>query len=70
MGKRPQDNKFVRLRLNAGLTQTELAKRIGKHTTDVARWERGEVRPSLKSIRKLSDVLTAGDIGRMVEAMD
>jgi hypothetical protein len=40
-------------RLRAGLTQTELGKMIGKPQSVVARWERGEVKPSLETVREV-----------------
>ena len=40
-------------RLRAGLTQTELADRLGKAQSEVARWERGAVLPSLESLRRV-----------------
>ena len=38
-------------RLRAGLTQAELGRRLGKAQSVIARWERGEVRPSLETLR-------------------
>ena len=38
-------------RLRAGLTQAELGARIGKPQSVIARWERGEVEPSLETLR-------------------
>lgn len=40
-------------RLRAGLSQAELARRAGKPTSVIGRWERGEVRPSLETLREL-----------------
>jgi transcriptional regulator with XRE-family HTH domain len=38
-------------RLRAGLTQTELASRLGKAQSEIGRWERGVVTPSLETLR-------------------
>jgi transcriptional regulator with XRE-family HTH domain len=40
-------------RLRAGLTQAELGRRTGKPQSMISRWERGEVRPSLETLRDL-----------------
>jgi transcriptional regulator with XRE-family HTH domain len=40
-------------RLQAGLTQRELARRVGRPQSQVARWESGRVEPSLETLRKL-----------------
>jgi transcriptional regulator with XRE-family HTH domain len=40
-------------RRRAGLSQAELARRAGKPTSVIGRWERGEVRPSLETLREL-----------------
>ncbi|MDQ3873994.1 MAG: helix-turn-helix domain-containing protein [Actinomycetota bacterium] len=40
-------------RLRAGLSQAELGRRAGKPQSAIARWERGEVRPSLETLRDL-----------------
>ena len=40
-------------RLRAGLSQAELARRAGKPTSVIGRWERGEVKPSLETLREL-----------------
>ena len=43
-------------RLRAGLTQVELAARLGKSQSVIARWERDVVSPSLETVR---DVIRA-----------
>ena len=40
-------------RLRAGLTQAQLGERLGKAQSAIARWERGDVRPSLETLRTL-----------------
>jgi transcriptional regulator with XRE-family HTH domain len=40
-------------RLRAGLSQAELARRAGKPTSVIGRWERDEVRPSLETLREV-----------------
>jgi len=40
-------------RLRAGLSQAELARCASKPTSVIGRWERGEVKPSLETLREL-----------------
>jgi transcriptional regulator with XRE-family HTH domain len=40
-------------RLRAGLTQAELGRRVGKPQSQIGRWERSEVKPSLETLRDL-----------------
>ena len=40
-------------RYRAGLTQAELGTRIGKPQSVIARWERGDVTPSLETLRRV-----------------
>jgi transcriptional regulator with XRE-family HTH domain len=40
-------------RLRAGLTQAELGRRVRRTQSQIARWERGEVRPSFETLREL-----------------
>jgi transcriptional regulator with XRE-family HTH domain len=40
-------------RLRAGLTQAHLGRRVGKPQSAIGRWERGEVQPSLETLRGL-----------------
>jgi transcriptional regulator with XRE-family HTH domain len=40
-------------RRRAGLSQAELARRAGKATSVIGRWERGEVKPSLETLRSV-----------------
>lgn len=40
-------------RMRAGLTQAELGARIQRSQSEVARWERGQVAPSLETVRRV-----------------
>lgn len=40
-------------RLRTGLTQAELGRRVGRTQSQIARWERGDVKPSLETLREL-----------------
>jgi hypothetical protein len=40
-------------RLRAGLTQAELAQRAGTARSQISRYERGDVLPSLETLRRL-----------------
>ena len=44
-------------RKNIGLTQKELAEKVGVSTNTVARWERSESEPSFSDFLKLCEVL-------------
>jgi transcriptional regulator with XRE-family HTH domain len=40
-------------RLRASLTQAELGRRVNRSQSQIARWERGDVKPSLETLREL-----------------
>jgi len=40
-------------RLRANLTQRELARRVGRPQSSIARWESGAMRPSFETLREL-----------------
>lgn len=40
-------------RLRAGLTQSELGRRLGRTQSAIARWESGRVEPSLETLRDI-----------------
>lgn len=44
-------NMLKEARLRAGLTQAELGSRMDKAASAIGRWERGEVDPSLETLR-------------------
>lgn len=46
-------NLLKEARKRAGLSQTELGRRSGRTQSAIARWERGEVKPSLETLREL-----------------
>jgi predicted nucleotidyltransferase len=48
---------LVAARLAAGLTQAELAARVGTTQSAIARLERGAVRPTVETLCRLADVL-------------
>jgi len=49
--------KLKEARQAAGLTQTQLADKIGKKQKDISRWENGERTPSLPSLLLLAEAL-------------
>jgi transcriptional regulator with XRE-family HTH domain len=40
-------------RRRAGVTQGELASRLGKSQSEIGRWERGEVKPSFETLQRV-----------------
>jgi len=46
---------LVKARMNAGLTQTELARRIGTTQSAIARLEGGGTSPSLATLRRYAE---------------
>jgi transcriptional regulator with XRE-family HTH domain len=40
-------------RLRVGITQAELGRRVQRSQSQIARWERGDVKPSLETLREL-----------------
>ena len=49
---------IVEARKRAGITQTELASRMGTHQSVVARWETGKTQPTLETVDRA--VVAAG----------
>ena len=45
------------MRKKRGLTQKQLADRLGVKQQNVSDWERGERSPSVKNLKKLSEIL-------------
>jgi predicted nucleotidyltransferase len=54
----PLGSDLAAARRAAGLTQAELAERIGTTQAAVARLERGRVEPTVRTMRRLADVLS------------
>ena len=52
LGKR-----ISRLRKQRGLTQQELAAKVGVHANHVTRWERDHMRPSTKTLALIAEAL-------------
>ncbi len=50
---------IIALRLQRGLTQKEVARRVGTTQSAIARIESGEQNISIKMLKKLADVLKA-----------
>lgn len=53
MGEHPTPGHIVALREGLGLTQRRLGEEVGVDKLTVSRWERGTVRPSAASVRRL-----------------
>ena len=50
---------FIKKRIEKGLSQEELAKRVGTRQSAISRLESGRYNPSLKILRKVAQVLDA-----------
>jgi len=51
--------KLIEKRIEQGITQTELAKRIGTKQTAISRFESGTYNPSVSFLYKVADALGA-----------
>ncbi len=60
---------FKRLRVNAQLTQRELARLVGVSQAHVARIENGKVDPRLSTVNRILQVLTEGEGRQCKEIM-
>ena len=61
MDKKPRktgsDSTLAQLRSERGMTQRELAARVGCYPKDISRWETGTVLPGTASLIKLATAL-------------
>lgn len=48
---------IARLRVNRGLTQTELAEKLGRVQTAISKWECGEATPPSTLLPKIAEIL-------------
>ena len=55
--RRTNDSTLARIRMERGLTQCQLASRIGCCQKDISRWESGVHTPSTASLLKLAIAL-------------
>ena len=62
--KTGSDSALARLRSERGMTQHELAERVGCYPKDISRWETGARTPGAESLAKLAAALgcTSDDI--------
>ena len=49
-------NRIRELRASMALTQTQLAEKVGLNQTAIGKYERGELEPSLETLKKLSSI--------------
>lgn len=49
---------FKILRITAGLTQKEMAEKLGLDQTTISAWEVGKATPTIKNVKKLSALLS------------
>ena len=56
---------MIRLRLQRGLTQKQLAERLKTTQSVVSRLESGRAKPSLATLRRLADALQSRVIARL-----
>lgn len=57
-------------RKRAGLTQTELAGRLGKSQSEIGRWERGEVEPSFETLQRIASACGLDLVAQLYNADD
>lgn len=55
--RKTNESPLARLRMERGLTQAQLAEKMGVHHQVISRWECGDRNPTGKSLLKLSQVL-------------
>lgn len=55
--RRTNDSPIARMRRARGMTQGQLAEKVGCYTKDISRWENGERNPASKSLHALANAL-------------
>ena len=50
-------NQIKKARLSEGLTQEELAEKLGISTVSVCKWETGKAFPAVKRLKEVADAL-------------
>ena len=50
-------NKIRRMSINAGMTQEQLANKLGVSGQSVSKWERGVSVPEISNLKKISHIL-------------
>ena len=55
--RRTNDSQLARIRMERGLTQGQLAEKVGVYIKDISRWETGARNPGSASLRKLASAL-------------
>ena len=55
--RRTTNTPIAQARINAGLTQQQLAEKIGVSQKMISAWEAGYRNPKLETVRKLADAL-------------
>jgi ribosome-binding protein aMBF1 (putative translation factor) len=61
---------MIAARVRKGLTQAELAQRMGTKQSGIARIESGRISPSIKTLRKLAEVTGSRLVLRLDEIAD
>jgi transcriptional regulator with XRE-family HTH domain len=55
--RRTNDSHIARMRIDLGLTQAQLAEKVGCYPKDISRWETGVRNPGAKSLMALAKAL-------------
>ncbi|HLC52107.1 MAG TPA: multiprotein-bridging factor 1 family protein [Candidatus Nanoarchaeia archaeon] len=48
---------LIKIRQNLGLTQEEFAKSLNERESIIAKWEKGNITPDLRTVRKLEKII-------------
>lgn len=55
--RKTNESPIALLRMERGLTQGQLAEKVGCYPKDISRWETGERNPNVKSLMALAKAL-------------